>query len=196
MSWLDQLIPASWQPAGGQPLFFSVRDSDIASGRKIALHDYPFRDQPWPEDIGKKGRGYTVQGFLVGDDCYQQEQAFIAAAETAGPGIFVHPTLGPRNVTLLDFTSGQSMEAGRTVTLNFRFIEGGNPLYPTDTTSTQNDVQTKAGTANSAANQDYAAQILNSTPPDQSVSIANQDGSITTYGPEFQVPAAHGMVQT
>ena len=149
-SWLDALQPASWR---GVP--FSVLSSEIQAGRKTAVHQYPFRDTVWVEDLGKKGRVYSFRGFLVGDDCYDQEDRMLGATEMPGSGELVHPSLGSLTVSLVEFTSAQEQERGRSVSLNFRFIDGSSPLYPGIDTATGNAVDSAANTTDSAAVGDY-----------------------------------------
>ena len=59
-------------------------------GRRIALHEYPYRDDPWPVDTGRATRRITVTGFLLRDDVFDQRTALIAALEQKGPGTLVH----------------------------------------------------------------------------------------------------------
>src|SRR5579863_6803526 len=54
------LRPASWKNVP-----FGVRETELAGGRKVTVHEYAFRDEQWPEDLGRRGRFVRVQGFLV-----------------------------------------------------------------------------------------------------------------------------------
>jgi prophage DNA circulation protein len=150
-SWLDALQPASWN---GVP--FAVERSSLQAGRKTALHNYPFRDVVWVEDLGQKGRVFSFTGFLVGDDCYDQEDAMLAAAETPGPGQLVHPSLGALVVSLTEFSSGIEWERGRVVALNFTFVQGQpSPIYPGVNVSTQDNTDDAADDADGAVLSDY-----------------------------------------
>jgi prophage DNA circulation protein len=117
--WQDLLLPASYNGVS-----FSVRQSRVVAGRKTAVHQYPFSDTIWVEDLGKKGRSYSFEGFIVGDDCYILEIAMLAAVEKKGPGILVHPSLGIKTVSVTEFSSSQDFERGRSVNLSFTFLEG------------------------------------------------------------------------
>lgn len=73
---------------------FVVVGNGGQAGRKQAVHDYPYRDTPWVEDLGRRGRLYRITGFLCGPTCYAQRDLLTSAAETSGPGLLIHPTIG------------------------------------------------------------------------------------------------------
>jgi hypothetical protein len=125
MAWHDTLLPASWR---GIP--FGVVTNANTAGRMLAIHQYPLRDVVWPEDLGKAPRRFQIQGFLVGDNVQLQRIAFIRAAEVAGPGTLVHPTMGIVQVTLLSSSFAEEWREGRVVNLQLEFIEQGSVLFP------------------------------------------------------------------
>ncbi|MCQ8240516.1 DNA circularization N-terminal domain-containing protein [Rhizosaccharibacter radicis] len=98
LSVLDQYRQGSFR---GVP--FAVIGSGGTAGRKIALHDYPFRDDPWPEDLGRRGRGFRVRGFLCGQLFRTQFDLLLLAVERKGPGLLIHPTRGLVQASVLNF---------------------------------------------------------------------------------------------
>lgn len=48
---------------------FHVADVKKTVVRRKVLHEYPQRDIPFIEDMGKGATKYSVTAFLVGDDC-------------------------------------------------------------------------------------------------------------------------------
>ena len=123
---LDSLLPASWR---GLP--FAVRGSEYSGGRRVAVHEYPYRDDVWVEDLGRAPRPIAFSGFVTGDDCAAQAQAMIAAGEQRGPGTLVHPTLGERTVALVEpIRATERAELGRVVELTFSFLGTRDPIYP------------------------------------------------------------------
>ncbi len=157
-AWLAQLQPAAWRG-----LAFAVRDSEVQRGRRTAVHEYPFRDDVWVEDLGRAMRRVSFSGFVVGDDCYQQEQALLAASEQAGPGILVHPSLGSLSVSLVErMRSRQRADLGRVVELTFDAVETGLSIYPDGSTSTADVVDDDADDADDACGSDFGADVLRS----------------------------------
>lgn len=122
------------------------------AGRRVAVHEYPYRDTVWPEDLGKLPRHYQIAAFLVGDDVYQQKMAMIAKCEQPGPGTLVHPILGSLQVMLLDFTTTDRRDRGRYVEVEFEFIDAGlNTLLPATTAATGQVIANAATNLNATA---------------------------------------------
>ena len=61
-SWFKQLNPASFRGVR-----FGVLGADGRFGRRLAEHDYPNRDKPYMEDMGRSARRINMVGFLVED---------------------------------------------------------------------------------------------------------------------------------
>lgn len=157
------LQAASWR---GVP--FAVRGSTLRTGRRTALHEYPFRDSVWVEDLGRAGRRITLSGFLVQDAAYgggdviNQRTAMIAACEAqedTGTGELVHPSLGRITVSLLEFECEESADRGRSFDLRFSFIEAGSEEFPSLDIATQAQTTLSAVAAYAAAAQDFANRI-------------------------------------
>lgn len=154
--WAASLQPASWR---GVP--FAVRASQIQRGRRVALHEYPYRDTILVEDLGRGKRSVSFEAFLIGDDVYAQRDAMSAAMDIAGPGVLVHPSLGSLNVVCTLFTASEAAERGRVVTLELSFLETGQDtaLYPTQIVSTQTNVVLQAANAALAAVSDFLSDV-------------------------------------
>nr|DAQ13107.1 MAG TPA: DNA circularization protein [Caudoviricetes sp.] len=91
----EQLQPASFR---GVP--FEVEASGITVGRRTVVHEYPQRDRPYVEDMGRATRNITLQCFVVGSDYLEQAQALMHELEEPGPGTLIHPWLGEMEVTI------------------------------------------------------------------------------------------------
>ena len=63
MAWSDQLRPASFR---GVP--FVVLAGTVSAGRRLARHEYPQRDIPYMEDMGRRAREYKVEGSIICPD--------------------------------------------------------------------------------------------------------------------------------
>jgi prophage DNA circulation protein len=154
MGWRDELRPASWR---GVP--FDVLHYDGKFGRRTVVHEYPFRDAVWVEDLGRGMRRLNLIGYLVGDDVAQQQDALIEAAEAPGPGELMHPTLGLRQVSLVDFTPSARHDLGRVIELAFSFIEGGERIFPGSSVATGDVLQTAADGMEEAASGDFLTSV-------------------------------------
>jgi len=174
--WWQQLQPGSWRGAG-----FVLDAGQTAAGRRIALHEYPYRDDAWPEDLGKLPRRFTVQAFLVGDDVYQQRDAMLRVVEQSGAGTLVHPTLGSVQCVLLEFSATDRRERGRYVELQFAFILAGDVQYPTTAIATGSAVISAAAALTSASQGDLGAAFstITSLPQAALASVSQFTGMAT-----------------
>ena len=156
--WADRLQTASWR---GVP--FSVRSSTIRRGRRVAVHEYPFRDDVWVEDLGRGMRLIGFTGFLIGDDVFDQRDRMMAACEVADAGDLVHPSLGTVRATLGEPpTASERADIGRVVELEFSFIQVGTdgPVYPTVAADTTGAIGTSADASDTAAGYDFAGSTV------------------------------------
>ncbi|BDD90864.1 hypothetical protein PanNE5_03040 [Pandoraea sp. NE5] len=154
-SYFEQLRPASYR---GVP--FVSLGSEAAFGRRNQMHQYPMRDTPWIEDLGRGARRIRMYGFVVGDDVIAQRDVMIAATETAGDGELIHPTLGRLTVNLDGFRSIEHWEKGRYFELHFEFIEAGQRTYPTAETATTQSVLNAVTGLNVAAAINFAKTAM------------------------------------
>ena len=168
--WMDQLRPASYK---GIP--FGVLASAVKFGRKNVIHNYPLRDTVWVEDLGRAARRITMEGFLVENAAYLQtyfhelgspsssviewRKNLIVACEASGDGELIHPTLGRLRVSLLDIEVSEQWDEGRVFKIRFTFLEGGQRIFPGNTTSTPDDVDSKSKDANDKIKQDFAKRV-------------------------------------
>jgi prophage DNA circulation protein len=158
-SWWSQLLPGSWRGVG-----FVMDSTPTKAGRRVAVHEYPYRDTVWPEDLGKLPRRYQVQAYLVGDDVYQQKKAMITACETSGPGTLVHPTLGSLQVVLLDFTTTDRRDRGRYCEVDLSFIDTASTAFPTSAANTGGLVSTAVGALTQASASSLALNLTGLAP--------------------------------
>ena len=153
------------------------------AGRRTAIHEYPYRDTVWVEDLGRLPRRFSFQAFQVGDDVYQQRDAMIEACEQPGEGTLVHPTLGSVQCVLVDFSTTDRRERGRVVELAFSFVVSGDILFPTSALATGDQVNTLAGALNQASASDLASSLgsVGFIPQSASSSIPGY-GALATFG--------------
>jgi prophage DNA circulation protein len=148
------LIPASYRSVP-----FAVLDIAIATGRRIAMHEYPFRDIPWAEDLGKRARRISFSAFVIGDDADFQAANLLYACETQGPGMLVHPAYGAAMWQIEGCETVERWDKGRYVEFKLSFTEPGQVLYPTNGADTQGDVSKVADDSNLAAQTDFANRL-------------------------------------
>lgn len=99
--------------------------------RRQVLHEYPQRDVPYLEDLGKGATLYKVTAFLVGDNCVAQAKRLEKALLTVGAGTFVHPWDGALTVSVYQASNiSYSNSELRYCSLDITFVEAGELGYP------------------------------------------------------------------
>ncbi|HDL7427108.1 TPA: DNA circularization protein [Yersinia enterocolitica] len=131
--WSEHLHPASFR---GVP--FAVMTAEGVFGRRQAIHEYPYRDTAWIEDLGRATRRLTIRGFLIqssglynAPDVMTQRDSLIAACEMPDAGTLVHPTLGEMTVSIPEsgLRLNEGAESGRVFEFTLTIIESGLRVF-------------------------------------------------------------------
>ncbi|MFH1398751.1 MAG: DNA circularization N-terminal domain-containing protein, partial [Candidatus Woesearchaeota archaeon] len=100
MAWRDKLL---WDleevSAGGVVKYkssfrgakFFFERSEASVGRRNVVHQYPYKDSPYIEDLGRDTDEFTVDGYVVQNeennlDYFTERDALINALKEPGPG--------------------------------------------------------------------------------------------------------------
>ncbi|MGE0022113.1 MAG: DNA circularization N-terminal domain-containing protein [Hyphomicrobium sp.] len=107
---------------------FHVRDREVESGRRIALHEYPKRDAPFPEDMGKATREWSVDAYVIGDDYMARRDSLLKACEREGPGSYVDHWGVSQRVACRRIRLMETSHEGRMCRFSIDFVEAGGGL--------------------------------------------------------------------
>lgn len=155
MTWRDQLRQASFR---GVPFYTQKTNANI--GRRTVLHEYAQRDIPFAEDMGRKARSFTVEGYVIGADYMAARDALEAALEKPGSGTLIHPYRGTLTVSLLQpATITETADEGGMARFSMVFTESGDNQNPSVTADTPAQVSTKADAAQAVVASDFAAKF-------------------------------------
>lgn len=133
------------RPASFRGVPFEVEGGDVEAGRRTQLHEYPQRDKPYVEDLGRATRAFSITAFVVGVDYIDKANRLLAALEEAGPGTLVHPWLGSMQVTLKDPARIQFDRGLGVARISCSFVEAGELVFPSAGNSTQTQSRLAAG---------------------------------------------------
>jgi len=150
----DSLRPASFR---GVP--FQVATADLGAGRRTQLHEYPQRDKPYVEDLGRATRDLAFTGYVVGDDYVDQANKLLAALEEYGPGDLVHPWFGTLRVSLKDSARVSFDGSLGVARFTMAFVESGDLEFPTAESSTQVESRLAASDLESIAVESFSDQF-------------------------------------
>lgn len=168
MATIQEISPAPWRlmlvPASYCGVQYHVEQQARSSGRRIVLHEYPKRDLPYSESMGRHAIRYQVTGYLIGPNYHQAKRALVEALESQDGGPLVDPYLvAPLMAVCERYSVTETRERGGYCTLEMSFVElgsAGNSLAATDTGSAANasaDASSNAAADSSNSAADAAA---------------------------------------
>lgn len=154
MSWIDQLLPASFR---GVP--FQVHEVSHQAGDTVVIREYPFQDLPTVFRMGEGAEEIKFSAYVIGDDYIEQREALREVL--SGEGVLIHPTAGMIRV----YVAGRYgikeaiVEEGGMARFDLTFIRAESRRYPVGVTSTEDEAVDAADEAMDAAEDLFAAEF-------------------------------------
>lgn len=154
MAWRDNLLVASFR---GVEFKFEAHQTTL--GRRVEVHQYPGRDDPYGEDLGQLAGVWNLDGFVIGPDYWSKRDALMDALNKSGPGELVHPYLGKKNVVVTDASVIETFDEGGMARFRLEFTQTTEPTYPKATADTAAAVLDKAAAATAAVNDSFINRV-------------------------------------
>lgn len=142
MSWLDEFKQASFRD-----IEFFVDGHELGSGRRNQITEFPGRDDPYVEDLGRKARTRTMEAYVIGDDYHIQKNKLIKALDQAGPGKLVHPYDGILQVAITDYKVRETKREQSIARFSISFVQVEEIELITKVTNTVEEVSEKKQSA-------------------------------------------------
>lgn len=163
--WRDLLVKTQ---ASFKDVMFHVESGGRSSGLRSVVHEYPKRNEPYAESMGRHARRFQFSGYLVYRprrtnetnplryDYVKQRIKLFEALESDDFGKLVHPVFAPTpgiDVMCERYTMTESRERGGYTQFEMAFVEYGKPVSAMGlaTPNTRAAVNTTAQTAESTA---------------------------------------------
>jgi prophage DNA circulation protein len=145
--WRQELMPAYFRLAR-----FHCEANARESGRRIVEHEFPKKDLPYAEDMGRHFREFTIRGYcivfpqnddlLYSRDYRQPRDALITELEREGPGTLQLPTQPQQQVVCTRYRLTEEEKFGGFCTIDMTFQEYGvDPLLLVAPPNTANVLQ-------------------------------------------------------
>lgn len=170
MSWRDRLQTGQFRDAA-----FFTESHEAGGGRRLALNEYPLRDEPYAEDLGRRAREFTIDCYVLasqviggerGDDYMAARDRLIQKLEQPGPGLLVHPYLGTRSVIAREYRLRETTRDGGMATFSITFVEAGRPAEPDTVSDTRTSVGNAADAAQAAIQAEFEVSFSVEDMPD------------------------------
>lgn len=134
-TWRDELLPASFRG-----ISFLIDQAAVPMGLKGQLHEFPQRDDPFFEQLGKQSQVHALTVWIIGDDCFERRDKFLEAIQTPGPGELVHPWLGRMQVKAGACEMNHSRRDGGMVAFDVTFYPDKPRQFPVARVNTRQQV--------------------------------------------------------
>jgi prophage DNA circulation protein len=136
IAWRQKYKPAKFRDAR-----FYVDTTVRDSARRIVQHEFPKRDVPYAEDLGRRAREITIRGYIIvfpNDNKYPNDplkrknylparDKLIAELETEGAAILQTPLLGQLFCVCSRYRVTEEDKLGGYCTFDMTFQEYGRP---------------------------------------------------------------------
>jgi prophage DNA circulation protein len=161
VSWREELDS---RPASFRGVPFQVRSHDIRGGRRTRSLEFPLRDKPATEDMGRKAHRFRVEAFVLGEDYMDARNALLDALDAYGDGVLVHPYYGSRTVAVQEWHVREMTRRGGMAVVSIEFVEGGPVELPDDAEDTGWAVEKAAEELTEAATATFTETVDTSGP--------------------------------
>jgi prophage DNA circulation protein len=154
-------IPSAWRkdlvPANFDNCYFHVEASSLGGGRRMVTHEFPKRDLPYSEDMGRRASEYSVRGYCIqfvmnsppssvapglsmlwSRDYRLARNRLQTRLDAGGPGTLWLPTLAPQVVVCPRYRLTEEDRFGGYAAFDMQFVEyGAGMQQPQQSTKAQ-----------------------------------------------------------
>lgn len=122
---------ADIQVASFRGVSFEVINVSDTFERRIAEHEFPYKDGAQLEDVGRRARPVSIETIFHGSDYLAELIAFLGVANEGATGTLIHPILGAleAKVVSVEVEHDQSRRDSASVRLEFK-EDGVNTQVP------------------------------------------------------------------
>lgn len=125
------LLAKKYQQATLNGVPFLVDSTNYDGGRRVVVHEYPYKDVNYSEDLGRKRRAFSFEAYVLGEEYEGQRDALLIILEDEGEKTLIHPYLGTKNVVVTDFSLRESKSELGIAYFSISFVEVGLQENPT-----------------------------------------------------------------
>lgn len=155
------------QTASFRGVTFGVREINTTMGRRSILHEYPYRDEPYAEDLGRKAREFSINAFVMNPNDFSASRQLASVLEDYNtPGTFVHPSMGQIQVIPKECTHTFSNQEGGIEYFSVTFVETFGNNFPSVSVDTQSLIRSSVNNLLDTSNSYFADNFRTANLPD------------------------------
>ncbi|RXE49219.1 DNA circularization protein [Chromohalobacter israelensis] len=156
MSWHDRVGDGT---AVFRGITLYLERGSISPGRRTEVHEYPLRDDPYVEDLGRATRPWQITGYLIGEDYDIERNRLADALELPGAFEMRHSYYGTHRVVVIgEPRITETTREGGMARVSMNVLRADDaPRYPTAVTDTQTRVADAASESRLAILDDFIA---------------------------------------
>lgn len=132
MATIQEVSPAPWRlrllEASYGGATYHVEQQARSGGRRVVLHEYPKRDSPYAEDMGRHATRYQITGYLIGPNYHNAKRRLMTALDQGEGATLVDPYLAePKKCICERYNVTETRERGGFCVFEMQFVEVGSP---------------------------------------------------------------------
>jgi prophage DNA circulation protein len=105
---------------------FFIETDEISGGHRVVKHEFPYQKEPFTEDLGLKGKEYSIAGFLAGQGYKEDKVKLIAQLDKVNEvGLLKHPYIGPLRVRCSSYRVTEVNKESGFIRLQMLFVDAG-----------------------------------------------------------------------
>jgi prophage DNA circulation protein len=136
-------LPSAWrgdfQPANFKGAFFYCEVGTYECGHRLVIHEFPKKDKPYTESMGRRYYGFTVRGYCIQSQTqpdYRNGQfgrnQLQEILDNGGKGMLQLPFQKPKEVMCRQYRMTEEDRRGGYVVFDMQFVEASElPFRPT-----------------------------------------------------------------
>lgn len=129
---MDCVEPITAKKGKWRGVEYNHESGGVSGGRRVAVHEYPYRDGPYTEDMGRSARRFSISGYVTQPNVRDKVRRLQNAFEQFGAGPLYHAWL---NRTIIARCENFSIDDSRNdltrVNFTASFVEKGDEGAPT-----------------------------------------------------------------
>ncbi len=169
---------------------FCVRSHQAGGGSRLQVTEFPLRDEPDIERLGKKTVERNFDCFVIGADYMDARDALLAELDKQQTQVLVHPWLGTLRVEISNYTFSETTEEGGMARFQISYFLATSKPRPDVMIDTRAGVTSKA----TVARKSIADQFAQTFSLDNAARFVNADAQATASKALGAVKAAVHLV--